>query len=93
MADKVTRKLKAVKRKTKNINKKQAFIDKESERLRKKLGDEQYEQLRTGKVKLDMYDAKTVSMINKRATDIKRKKEAINRKLSKAGMLNYQGDK
>jgi hypothetical protein len=40
-----------------------------------------------------MYDAKTVSMINKRATDIKRKKEAINRKLSKAGMLNYQGDK
>ena len=45
------------------------------------------------KVKLDMSDSKKVSLINKRYNDIQRKKKAVNRKFTKMGMLNYQGDK
>ena len=92
MADKVTRKLKAIKRKTKKIKEANKVISSESEKLRKRLGDEKYENLRTGNVSLGLQDSKTVQRINRASKAIGRKKTAIKRKLKKIGMLNYQGD-
>ena len=86
-------KSKAIARKQKSIAKKQSYIDKEAKKLFKKLGADKYEQLRTGKVELDMNDSRTVTLINKRAEDISRKRKAIDKKMRKSGMLNYQGDK
>lgn len=87
------KKSKAIARKMNSISKKQMQIDRAAAELKNKLGPEKYEQLRTGKVKLDMSDSKKVSLINKRYNDIQRKKKAIIRKFTKMGMLNYQGDK
>ena len=93
MGDKVTRKLNAIKRKTRKIKKANKLIQSESAKLRKRLGDKKYEDLRTGNVKLGLQDSKTVQRINRAYEAVGRKKKAIKRKLSKIGMLNYQGDK
>ena len=93
MADKVKRKLKAIKRKTRKIKEVNKVIMSESENLRRRLGDEKYEELRTGNVNLGLQDSKTVQRINRASEAVSRKKTAIKRKLNKIGMLNYQGDK
>jgi len=72
-----------------NQNKQDAeYIANQSAALRERLGNNSYEKLRTGKVKLSSSDAKIVSRINTASENIKRNKANIKRKQVKINKLN-----